>query len=127
MAEIDFSNLPVKRDDIDKALKMFLVNEEPGFEITMVHPDGTENDFIQFILSDHDKMQGLLLNLAIAVTQSHLGEDLVREAIVNTFYGYALKIEDHPEIPGSFVVSLPFEKDLFSALMSDPSLGLINS
>lgn len=127
MTFVDYSALPVKRDDIQAALRVFLGKEDPDTEITMIHPDGTDKTEIQFIIPGSDEIQRFALNLAILVAQTHLGEQASRAIIVSIFYGYATRIEEHPEIPGSFIITLPFERDLFSALMSDPSLGLIDS
>lgn len=127
MTFVDYSALPVKRDDIQAALGIFLGKEAPDTEITMIHPDGTDKTEIQFIISGSDEIQRFILNLAILVAQRHLGEQASHAAIASIFYGYTRWIEEHTEIPGNFIVTLPFERDLFSALMSDPSLGLIDS
>jgi hypothetical protein len=127
MTVVDYSTLPVKRDDIDYAVKIHLSNQDAHAEITMIHPDGTDKTDIQFIIAGNDAIQQFALNLAIIVTQRHLGEHASHDIIANTFYGYTKYISEYLEIPGSFIITLPFEKDLFSALMSDPSLGLIDS
>lgn len=127
MTVIDYSTFPVKRDDIDSAVKAFLEKQEAHAEITMIHPDGTDKTDIQFIIRGSDEIQLFALNVAILVTQRHLGKNAPRNTIINTFSGYAQSIEEYAETPGSFIITLPFERDLFSALMSDPSLGLIGS
>jgi hypothetical protein len=126
----DFSSLPVTRDQIDSAIRQFLGGQEPGFEIVMVHPDGTSKNEISISIPGSDNIQGFILQLAVIVTNETSvfvdGELILnKELIIDTFYGYTKKMTETAGKPGWFTVTLDFEPDLFTALMSDPSLGLI--
>lgn len=125
MSAPDLSALPVTRDQIEIAMKYFLASQEPGTEISVVHPDGTSKHEIQVTVAGGDNIQMFLLHLAVAVTADNSSTPDDREAITDTFYGYATKIKDTEGKPGFFTFTVAFEPDLFTALMSDPSLGFI--
>ena len=127
----DFSDRPVTRDQVELAAKQYLHAHEPGAEIIMKHPDGTGKNEISLSVEGNDAIQSLILSLAFVVAEENMvvldGEAMVdRQAIMDTFYGYAMYIHASEDRPGFFTVTLPFEPDLFTALMNDPTLGLID-
>lgn len=125
----DFSSQPVTREQIDTAAQQFLSDKEPGIKITVKHSEGGDKNEVYVITEGGDNIQGFMLHMAIVMAEENSvsldGELLVdKEAIANTFYGYASKISRIKDKPGVFALKLAFEPDLFTVLTSDPSLGL---
>lgn len=125
----DFSSQPVTREQIDTAAQQFLSDKEPGIKITVKHSEGGDKNEVYVITEGGDNIQGFMLHMAIVMAEENSvsldGELLVdKEAIANTFYGYANNLANVKDKPGFFAVRLPFVPDLFTVLMSDPSLGL---
>lgn len=130
MPESQSSPAPVSRDHIEIALRIFLTGQEPGYEIIMVHPDGTNNQEIQLSMSGSDNIQGFMLQLAIIVTKENhvfFENEVIpdKDRIIDTFYSYSTRLTESAEHPDWFTLTLDLEPDLFTALMSDPTLGLI--
>lgn len=130
MTDANFSTRPVTRDQVELALKLFLSSQEPGFPVMMIHPDGTMEQEIVLSMEGSDNVQGFMLQLAVVTSEEAnviVGNEVIinKEAIIETFYGYATKLLETEGKEGWFTLTLDFKPDLFSALMTDPSLGLI--
>lgn len=121
MTAFDFSSYAVTRDQLETAMKRFLVNEDPDFSLSIVHPDGTKNKEVKVSMADGEAIQRFLLQLAIIVVEEN-SVIVDREIIVETFYGYTRKLT---EADGQITLTVDFAPDLFSALMEDPALGLV--
>lgn len=121
MTAFDFSSYAVTRDQLETAMKRFLVNEDPDFTFSMVHPDGTDNKEVKISMEGSDTIQRFLTQLAIVVVEEN-SVIFDREIIVETFYGYTRKLT---EADGQITLTVNFAPDLFSALMTDPALGLV--